>query len=227
MIQHALFPTLVGEEKYPDSDSFKKIFFENALKHFKDGYSMETTGNVDLHHDAAFSPFFNFVIATAKEYLTTIGQYTNLYRLNIVKTWLNVITEFHTPMHNHADAHLSFVYYIQIPKDLHKPIYFVNRDRPNDLFHGMTNNDVREWTPYNSETWSFTPSEGQMFMFPGKLYHQTGGYGNGQPDTPITTVDQFAPRRISLAGDILITYKEKAKRAYGIQPIENWRTYDV
>ncbi len=227
MISHALFPTLVGEWFHPNPNSIKQIFFDNALRHFNEhGYSMETTGNVDIHLDKYFDPLFDFVVDCAKEYLDTLKLDRSVFDLNLIKTWLNVITEFHTPNHNHQDAHLSFVYYVQVPENLDKPIYFSEYNKPNELFHGMTNANITDWNIWNSPTWFFKPKEGQMFMFPGKLYHYTGGYGSGQPDSGCKTIEDFKPRRISIAGDFLLTYNRRVGRAYGIQPVSNWRQFN-
>lgn len=228
MISHSLFPTLVGEWAYPDPGLIKKQFYTNFFehKHFdKYGYSMETTGNVDLHLDSSFDVLFNFAAKCAKEYLESLSLDLSIYDVNLIKTWLNVITEFHTPLHNHQDAHLSFVYYVQIPEGLDKPIYFTCEHKPNDLYHGMTNAGIKEWNTWNSPTWFFKPQEGQLFMFPGKLYHYTGGYGSGEIDTGCKTLEDLRPRRISVAGDFLLTYKNRIGRAYGIQPISNWRRF--
>ena len=224
MITHALFPTLVGEFRYDKREDFKKRFFNRVLHHMDEhGYSMETTGNVNLHHDDELSDIFDFAASSAFEYMNTL-QLNDEFDLNLVKTWLNIITEFHTPNHNHADAHLSFVYYVQIPDELNKPVNFLVKDIPNELFHGMTNASIKEWNMWNSPTWYFKPIEGQMFMFPGKLFHYTSGYGSGSPDAPVKTLDDLKPRRISIAGDFVLTYKQ-SHRAYGIMPVSNWKVY--
>lgn len=228
MISHALFPTLVGEWKHSNPESIKEIFFKNALRHFDEyGYSMETTGNVDLHLDPQFDPLFTFVAQCAQEYIDKVSLDRSVFDLNLIKTWLNVITEFHTPYHNHQDAHLSFVYYVQIPEGLDKPIYFSSEHKPNELYHGMTNANIVDWNTWNSPTWFFKPQEGQLFMFPGKLYHHTGGYGSGQPDLGCKTLEDLKPRRISIAGDFLLTYNRRIGRAYGIQPVSNWRQFEL
>lgn len=228
MIAHALFPTLVGEWQYSNHQQFKDQFFNVVPNHMdSNGYSMETTGDVDLHHDTELTEIFDFAAKCAVDYMNTLKLDLSVFNLNLVKTWLNIITEFHTPSHNHADAHLSFVYYVQIPQGLNKPIFFTPQHKPNELFHGMNNSNILEWNIYNSGSWYFEPKEGQLFMFPGNLYHHTGGYGSGKVDTGCKTLDDFKPRRISIAGDFLLTYNKKIGRAYGIQPISNWRTYNV
>jgi hypothetical protein len=227
MIAHQLFPTLIGDWKHPNPNKFKEILFDRVFYHIdQNGYSMETTGDVDLHLDKAFDPLFDFAADCAKEYINTLRLDLSVFNLNLVKTWLNIITEFHTPIHSHQDAHLSFVYYIQIPEGLDKPIYFSSENKPNELFYGMNNANVTEWNLFNSPTWFFKPVEGQLFMFPGKLNHYTGGAGSGQPDRGCRTLEDLKPRRISIAGDFLLTYNRKIGRAYGIQPVSNWRTFN-
>jgi hypothetical protein len=220
-----LFPTLVTEFHYDKKEDFKNRFFNRVLHHMDDhGYSMETTGNVDIHFDDDLSDLFDFAALNAFQYLKTM-EVNDEFDLNLVKTWLNIITEFHTPYHNHQDSHLSFVYYVQIPEGMDKPVNFAIHEKPNELFHGMTNANIVKWNMWNSPTWFFNPVEGQMFMFPGKLYHYTSGSGSGSPDMPVKTLDDLKPRRISIAGDFVLTYKKRIGRAYGIMPVSNWKVY--
>lgn len=225
MIAHSLFPTLVAEFHYDKKEDFKQRFFHQILNHMNEsGYSMETTGNVNIHHDDELRDIFEFAAFNAFQYMNAL-KIENEFDLNLVKTWLNIITEFHTPSHSHADAHLSFVYYVQLPEELNKPVNFAIQQSPNQLFHGIENASIIEWNTWNSTSWSFNPVEGQMFMFPGKLFHYTSGYGSGSPDTPVKTLDDLKPRRISIAGDFVLTYKQIIGRAYGIMPVSNWKTY--
>jgi hypothetical protein len=225
MITHPLFPTLVAEFHYDKKEDFKNRFFNRVLHHMDDhGYSMETTGNVNIHLDDELSDLFDFAASNAFQYLKTM-EVNDEFDLNLVKTWLNIITEFHTPYHNHQDSHLSFVYYVQIPEGMDKPVNFAIHEKPNELFHGMTNANIVKWNMWNSPTWFFNPVEGQMFMFPGKLYHYTSGSGSGSPDMPVKTLDDLKPRRISIAGDFVLTYKKRIGRAYGIMPVSNWKVY--
>jgi hypothetical protein len=225
MITHALFPTLVAEFHYDKKEDFKQRFFNRVLSHMNsEGYSTETTGNVDIHHDDELRDLFEFAAFNAFQYLDTL-KLNKQFDLNLVKTWLNIIKEFHTLFHNHADAHLSFVYYVNLPKDFNKRINFHSYPHPNELFHNVFNENVDEWNIWNSREWFFEPVEGQMFMFPSKLFHYTSGYGSGLPDVPVKTLDDLKPRRISIAGDFVLTYNQKIGRSYGIMPVSNWKVY--
>ena len=228
MEKHALFPTLVGEWHWLNKDKFKDEFFSQAFNHLNsNGYSTETTGHVDIHHNPVFDSLWSFSADCAGEYLKTLQLKTELFSLNLIKTWLNIIKEWHTPMHNHADAHLSFVYYVHIPEGVNKPIYFSPQIRQNELFHSIYLDNVNEWNIYNSGSWYFEPKEGQLFMFPANLHHHTGGYGSGEIDKGCKNMNDLLDRRISIAGDFLLTYNKKIGRSYGIQPVSNWRTFNV
>lgn len=228
MIRHALFPTLVGEWSYEDKDIFKSVFLENALQYFdKDGRTNELTGHIDLHLNSEFQSFFEFVGKCGFEYLDSLSLNLNLFNINIVKTWLSVSKEFHVPEHCHGDVHLSFVYYIQVPKNINKFITFKSKSPVNELFHGVMDLNTVEWNLLNSSNWSYQTPEGTMFMFPGYLDHRTVGDGNGQVDTPIKVIKDLKNKRIALAGDIVLTYKEKIGRAYGLTPTSMWRTYQI
>jgi hypothetical protein len=227
MIHHALFPTLVGEFNNQNHEIDKKVILDNALKHFTNGYSMETTGNVDIHLDPPFDPFFSFIAKSVGTYMDALSIRKDTFDVNLIKTWFNITKEFHTPAHSHADAHISFVYYVNIPEGVNKPIFFKGK-QPNELFYGLSTDNHETWNQYNTPTWYFNPSEGTLFVFPGSLMHWTGGEGSGTPDNPVTTRNDLIQKRFAIAGDFLLTYKNnKLKKPYGIQPVSNWKRYDV
>jgi hypothetical protein len=228
MFKHNLFPTLITEHSFLKIEDIKTVFFNNALNHCnKDGYSMETTGNVDIHLDREFDILFDWVIKCVKDHMNCLNIQDN-FDLNLVKTWFNITRDFHTPNHTHADAHISFVYYVHLPKDYDKPIYFGNNHVNNELFYGMNNNNIKEWNELNTPTWYFIPKEGTLFVFPGKLSHWTAGHGSGAVDPGCHSIQDLTNRRCAIAGDILLTYKtNKLCKPYGIQPTMNWKTYNV
>ena len=52
--RHSLFPTLVTETEYPDSEEFLSVFVDNCSKYFIDGYTHEGIVSLDLHLDQNF-----------------------------------------------------------------------------------------------------------------------------------------------------------------------------
>jgi len=221
MKTYDLFPTLVATETYEHHDQFKQIFFDNLPKYLReDGITGEESGHVDLHLNPDFEEFFRFVSGVANEYIETLVGTKEIWESWLVKTWFS---DFNVPMHNHGDAHLSFVYYVNVPEIAAYPLHLLPPiDRPNDLTTGMflANKDAKavEYNnQYNCNSVEFRPSEGILLVFPAKLGHMVKTHKTDQPPN-------IKDRRISLAGDFILTFKEKTARSMGLQPISNWRS---
>jgi hypothetical protein len=223
---HALFPTLFLEDVNPDHHHMKEVAMLTVFNHTDcDGYSDESTGHVTIHHDPLFSPVFSMATAMAKQYCEVMQVEPSNFDFNIVKSWFNIIKDKSTPFHGHGDAHLSFVYYINVPTDCAQPIQFYAANDKYEPFPGFARfNNPIEWNVFNSYAWSFPPSEGTMYMFPSRMNHDTLGKTTSR-DPGIKTLEDARVQRISLAGDIVLTYKEKSAKALGLQPKRNWRTF--
>jgi hypothetical protein len=217
-----LFPTLVGTETYADHNRFKQVFFDNLPKYLReDGITGEQSGHVDLHLNPDFEDLFKFVSGVAEDYIDTLVGTKDMWQPWLVKTWFS---DFSVPAHNHDDAHLSFVYYVNVPEDASNPLHFMPPlDRCNDLTRGMfvankTIPAVKYNNQYNCNSVLFTPEEGALVVFPAKLRHMVENTTRQlQPD--------MKDRRISLAGDFVLTFKEPTARSMGLQPISNWRNF--
>jgi hypothetical protein len=163
----------------------------------------------------------------ARKYCEVMQVDPALFDIHIVKTWFNIVRGRSTPFHSHADAHLSFCYYINVPEDAAQQIRFYNNElTSNDPFPGFTKfNFPAEWNLFNSLAWSFNAVEGKMYIFNAKLCHDTSGENETQ-DTGIKSLDDANNYRITFAGDILLTYKEKEAKPLGLQPKRNWRMFN-
>ena len=226
MKEHVLFPTLLAEFEYPDKDNFKQIFYDKIFNYMSpDGFSNEYTGHVNLHHEPAFESLFKFAIDSVRQYVSRLYIDPNVFEFNLVKTWMNITKNRQTPMHSHGDAHMSFTYYINIPKDFSKPIRFYNYEHRYEPFPGCIKfNNPSHWDAFNAYTWQLEPKEGQLFVFPSNVPHDTVGQSE-QMETGCFTPNDLDQMRICLAADILMTYKERAAKPLGVQPVSNWRTF--
>jgi hypothetical protein len=230
MNANLLFPILVTDDYYYDHLKFKKIFLENAFTHMsEDGYSSESTGNVDIHLDPAFERFFKFVSNNVKQYIHTMGIDPEIFDYSLVKSWLNITKETDNPIHNHADAHISFSYYINIPKDVQKNFVMYRPDDTAELYKGFLDFNIDYHTLINSITWRIPPVEGQIIVFPSKLKHSVMPDNHKEPiiakDEGSKTVDDLLERRICIAGDFILTHKNKTNQYLGLQPIKNWKIF--
>lgn len=230
-MNHLLFPTLIVEHTNPKHKEIKEIFFNNIMKYIdpETGFSGESTGHVNIHHETHFLDLYSFVSKCVEDYLIQLSIDVSRFDINIVKSWLNVIEKRSTPIHNHNDAHYSFVYYVNIPENANQSIRFYNNEvHMSEPYDYMFVNNATEWNLLNSGSWSFVPEEGKCFVFPAKLRHDTHSL-DGSPMEPIETnydtVEKLYPKRIAIAGDILLTHKSITTSPTGIQPISNWKTF--
>jgi hypothetical protein len=229
MINHALFPVLVSEFHYDYPHRFKEVFFESVFDHLNEnGYSDELTGHVTIHHDERYKEIYQFAVSCVKQFIQTYNVNPDLFDINIVQSWLNITGGQSNLSHNHADSHISFVYYVHIPDAIQNPLRFFNysnRHEPYHLFSKM-NNETNTWDIFNSYAWQFVPTDGQLMIFPASLNHDTVGQFP-DADCSIKNKSDVVNRRISIAGDILLTHKDKIARHMGLQPISNWRKFDT
>lgn len=223
---HYMFPTLILEKKDPNFDMVKSNVEANIFNHIDEhGYTGESTGFVTLHQDPAFNFLFQFASEAAKDYVARLLIDPEDFDFYIVKSWANIIKNRSIPMHSHADAHLSFVYYVNVPDDTKTPLVFHNNPNRYEPFTGLTRWNSNEWDPVNSGSWAFIPNPGSIMVFPAKMNHECPCTSTGPDDTGVKDLDDVRQHRVSIAGDIILTYKEKSNKALGLQPFENWQKF--
>jgi uncharacterized protein (TIGR02466 family) len=226
MIEHKLFPTLVGEFHYDKKNEFKKLFVDNIFKYTSlEGYSSEATGHVNLHHEEQFTDLFKFATKSAKKFVERYNIDADKFDFNIIKTWMNIKKVASTPLHAHKDAHISFTYYINMPSNCSLPIRFHCGEKYEPYAGSIIHNNSKNiWDEINSLSWTLTPIEGQMFIFNSGLAHDTIGEPLNRLESGINK-QNILQHRLCLAGDIILTYKEKTASPLGIQPVSNWRNF--
>jgi hypothetical protein len=104
--------------------------------------------------------------------------------------------------------------------------------RPDDtaeLYKGFLDFNIDYHTLINSITWRIPPVEGQIIVFPSKLKHSVMPDNHKEPiiakDEGSKTVDDLLERRICIAGDFILTHKNKTNQYLGLQPIKNWKIF--
>ena len=109
-------------------------------------------------------------------------------------------------------------------------ICFFRDKNPNELYAGMLINSTN-YNIENASSWSIEINEGQIYLFPASLAHAViastndvneTGVSNITSDDPVKDLAEF---RVAIAGDIVLTHKEKAIISMGLQPVKNWRTF--
>jgi uncharacterized protein (TIGR02466 family) len=223
-----LFPTAVGSFESDNHKEYKQIFLERMPDHciqHESGAGLisgESSGKVYVHTDASLSEFFSFVSRCVEEYLENLAFDISRVDINIVKTWITATdNNTVTPVHCHVTSHLSFVYYMQMPKEA-DAIMFQIWTNPNEPYIGAFGQStsrqqslVLERNALNSNQSILPVHEGQLLVFPSTLYHGTVKMGDMGDET-----------RISLAGDVLLVFNEQSPNySSGLFDPKTWRKF--
>ncbi len=225
---HYMFPTAVGMFSAANHEEHKRVFFERMPEHcipHESGAGLvsgESSGKVYLHTDQALNAFFEFVSQCVAGYLDQLAFDRSRVDINIIKTWISATdSNTVTPVHMHATSHLSFVYYMKMPKDA-DAIAFQIQASPNEPYYGAFSEStprqqsfVLERNALNSNQSVLPVQEGQLLVFPSHLYHGTVKIG-----------DMGDEQRVALAGDVLLVFNEEAPNyATGVFDPRTWRKF--
>jgi len=222
------FPTTIFVEKISDHEKYKKRFYELYPKYDYEENDISNTvseGQVDplIHLEPTLDPLFQEIVDNVKVYVHDVLRFKNIFNFVITKTWLSRMRDDkYIPFHIHSTSHISFVYYLNTPKDSHK-LSFQNPHCTNSLFATSTSdkgryegNMVEEYNDLNSSTFFLHPQEGFILLFPSGLPHGTE-----------TVSQDFNGERLAIVGDLtLILKKEYLHYTNGYVDQKYWRKYE-
>jgi uncharacterized protein (TIGR02466 family) len=184
----------------------------------------ENQGNPLIHLEESLDPLFKEIVEHVKNYIHNILLLKDIFNVTITKCWLSRAREIEDeiPWHIHSTSHISFVYYVNMPKDSHS-IKFLNKHQTNNLFLAMTADDtdeelkfVKSYSNENSETFFMLPNEGNLLLFPSKIPHSTKSITNN-----------FSGERLAIVGDITLILKEQyLSYSMGYVDQKYWKTYN-
>lgn len=224
-----LFPTFLTRFVYQHNINFKEIFNNNLHKYSNNingiTYSGERQGFNLLHHEPEFNDFYDWVIQCTFDYLNELSIDMGKFHLILAKSWPSLVTnDVKVPYHNHADHHLSFIYYVNTPYGCDH-INFGDPRYPNNLnepFPGAFNYElelkpnIKTYNKYNSKSFYFPVSDGQLYIFPSKMNHWT----STASEIP------YEGTRQALAGDFLLIYNDiKNHSPFGLYKQDYWKFY--
>lgn len=228
MTYHALFPTMLLEINNPDHAPIKQSVEKNYYKWIQPNkLAREVDGVNTVHHEKSFEPIYRLAVAAARQYIIGLAIDPDRFDYYVAKSWFSILHGDDLQPHTHADSHFGFVYYVNIPEGRNTPLDFHHREgryEPHYLFAEM--NKPAQFNQFNSYTWSFTPKEGDMIIFPGNLPHSVRQRADGEPKKTITSFEEYKTCRVCIAGDILLIFKQKTALDMGLQPISQWRKFE-
>lgn len=112
--------------------------------------------------------FIKFLENNAKDFLRVQGYNIDEYDVKLMVIWVNEYTEDQYQVkHQHYGMAVSGCFYVQIP-EVSAPITFYGPLNRVD----KQNIEVKEYTPYNSLSWTIYPKAGDLFLWESYLFHE-------------------------------------------------------
>jgi uncharacterized protein (TIGR02466 family) len=164
MIKIELFKSIIGQEKLnQDLSVLSKLAFDIEKQKNK-----VIKSNVGGFNSGSIDP--SLVSNLTKDILyfgNIFGKNFNLKeKLKLSNIWININRFKDSNMqHTHPFSKISGVFYVKVPNNSGN-LVFIN---PHRIEHFLT---VDNFNEFNSETWSFTPKENILYLFPSWLEHR-------------------------------------------------------
>lgn len=225
------FPLAIYYEDLPEAPTYQQHLLDAVLKLEQEGAEprnypeMAWTGDLhgveQIHTHPAFSWIVEQVESHVAIYLQELGVDLSKVDLYIQRAWPIVSRpEQEVGAHCHNTAHISAVYYIQVPtEDTADPgsLVFFNDARVNEVSPGLgsENTDIMDADNYFNQLYTaYVPVEGRLLIFPAKQRHAV-------------TMNETDEVRVSLSFDIVLTATGKAAGAYEFltPPPSQWKKF--
>lgn len=161
---HNLFPTPVGCYTVEHKLTKKEL---NFLLNQPQRNNMGNTTSVDnkILNNKELSTFKKALELKLSMYFNEVYNPKYEVNLRITQSWVNYTKQgqYHHK-HRHPNSFVSGVYYIET-SDTDK-IYFYNKEPANNIKMPPV-----MWNTWNSESWWFEATKGDLFLFPSTLEH--------------------------------------------------------
>lgn len=202
---HEVFPTVVAQDEVDIHYDFKSSHFEELKTLWFNGYENETpenSGRCSLHLNQNYKIFFDSLKKSVNRYLELLEVDYQKLDLFITKSWVGYHNKDIPPLkaHSHNAADISFCYYLSSDESSDKFCVHI-KDNPNEITEGLfeTSNKynlISKYNRYNCDSYTITPQEGTVVIFPSNLIHST------------LKKDNLTDRYV-IAGDIKVCLKEE------------------
>ena len=160
----------------------------------------DVKGHGFIHMEEDFKPWLDAMVPHIQRYLEFLQLRTEHLDIYFQRSWPTVAKRHQEiAPHNHENAHISLVYYLNKPEHAGGLRLLMNH-APNEIVPNLFSAAVAvkpffvERTPFNSTHVDLDLNEGQVLIFPSKTLHQT-----------ITS--ESDDDRISLVADIAVMLK--------------------
>ena len=227
-----LFPTLAIQNQFKVSQNEKDIWFETYIKNSdpETGKSHDFLGYETIHHNQKLEFFFkDKLMPTVRGYLISLNIDPKFFDIHVTKTFFNVTDQNGIHEHDHAENHISFVYYPHVAAGKERDLIFYHPEKAhgNEPYTQWFDSNVESWDFINARSFSVPVNEGMMYIFPAKLAHNIQKKeGDTDYIKGFKKPYDLNQTRFCVAGDMIITRKEKGKYRRTLPPVQDWRRFD-
>jgi uncharacterized protein (TIGR02466 family) len=171
-----IFPTLITEVTCVAFDTIQsdllEWIYDYKFKNENNGVSLSNCGGwqskSNFYKDPTFKPFLEYILTHVE---SGVADYLDV-KTKLNNMWINVNRKNdYNVSHTHGGVDLSGVFWIKTPKASGNLIF----ESPNAFvqYKIFTNFKKNLYQDYNCfPTYSFTPTEGVMIIFPAHLAHR-------------------------------------------------------
>lgn len=226
-----LFPTLISRDKRKVSIDEKNVWFDLYLEHSTaDGRSHDFLGFEDIHHEPTVEFFYKDILMPAvQEYLTALKVDTSNMDIFVTKSFFNVTRKSGIRQHDHAENHISFVYYPHVPKELERSLMLWDprRKHPNEPYKQFFADNVTEWDAINARVMYMPVEEGVLYIFPSDMEHDIEVKGGDIPSGLQCFVNRhdLHRSRFCVAGDMMVIRNHTRSYQRMLPPVEKWKKF--
>lgn len=233
-MQHNLiFPSVISSTRLEIAQDERNEMLEACMNWMnEDGTTMDARNYPDVHHEPKFKKIYEHAAGAVREHLAYMNVPEHTLDVNFVKSWLWITDDNNNDIHSHSEAHYSLTYYLNQPIGREKNLIFTRGlDHPshNDIYDQWLGMVCERWDVQNATTWYFTPLEGDMYIFPANMLHETKNTHHNNDFigmAPVKSVEELKTKRVCVGMDVMLTSKEKTNNHRILQPVKSWRTFD-
>ena len=163
---NSIFPTPVYISKIDRKlTSLELKFVEKCKKNVFKNQGNVTSKNTYILNEKPFVNLKKELNLKIQDYFDKVISPANKVTPYITQSWLNYTetNQFHHK-HEHPNSLVSGVFYINCHEEFDKIKFFNDSYKPIFL-------EVKNYNPFNSESWWFTVKTGDIVLFPSSLTH--------------------------------------------------------
>ena len=185
MIEH-LFPTPVGIYELERNITTQELDYIKGLSRRANMYNETSSSNYILNDCEELKSIREFIQSSLNEYVSETISPTENVSTYITQSWTNYTKSGQSHQeHRHRNSMVSGVFYVQAIEQ-----------RDNVLFHKPGVDELpldivpKNWNIFNSTSWEYLVTTGQLYLFPSYLSHAVPEVGAGATGKIPTAKDQ-------------------------------------